>query len=109
MEEPKLTRSEYYAQFRGAHKVLDSVSYPSYEEYIMDFEGAGYEELYAVNRLHCSPDATMYLMDAINNQIELYKEMGWEGTLADRHMKDLMNQIMHFPLKGDGTYEQTGL
>ena len=43
MEEPKLTRSEYYAQFKGAHKVLDSVSYPSYEEYIMDFEGAKFK------------------------------------------------------------------
>ena len=116
MEEPKLTRGEYYDQFTDIMKSvndpnneLSHISFPSYEEYIMDFEGADHEELYAVNRLHCSPDATMYLMDAISNQIDMYKEMGWSGSLADRHMNDLLDQIMNFPVKGDGTYEQTGL
>ena len=116
MEEPKLTRSEYYAQFKSTHDAiqdpnnpLSHVSYPSYDEYIMDFEGADHEELYAVNRLHVSPDAAMYLIDAIQKQAEWYVENGWGDSLAYRHMHDLHQQIMDFPVKGDGTYEQTGL
>ena len=116
MEEPKLTRSEYYAQYKGMHDAiadpnneLTHMSYPSYDEYIMDFEGAGEEELYAVNRLHVSPDAAMYLMSALEQYGAQLHENGWGDSLAYRHMHDLHQQILDFPVKGDGTYEQTGL
>ena len=77
------------------------VSFSTYDEYVRDNTNAEEGELYSCNNLELSPDATMYVMDAIHKQIKQYEDNGWEGTLGYRHLADAYNQIMDFPTKGD--------